>query len=124
MDSELTSEQQALCRRARDLADRAFAERAARWDAGEEYPWENVKDLAAAGFMGMTVPEAFGGGGRPLLDVILVIEEIARACGITGRIVVEGNLGAGGALNAYGSEAQKGRGGAGVRGGGKEGTAS
>src|SRR3989442_11787417 len=57
--------------------------------------------------MGMTVPEAFGGGGRPLLDVILVIEEIARACGITGRIVVEGNLGTVGALNAYGSEAQK-----------------
>ncbi len=107
MDFELTSEQKALCRRARDLADRAFAERAARWDASEEYPWENVKDLAAAGFMGMTVPEAFGGGGRPLLDVILVIEEIARACGITGRIVVEGNLGTVGALNAYGSEAQK-----------------
>src|SRR5207244_1184252 len=107
MDFELTAEQQALRRRARDLADRAFAERAARWDASEEYPWDNVKDLAAAGFMGMTVPEAFGGGGRPLLDVILVIEEIARACGITGRIVVEGNLGTVGALNAYGSEAQK-----------------
>src|SRR5437867_10582844 len=46
MDFELTSEQQALRRRARDLADRAFAERAARWHASEEYPWENVKDLA------------------------------------------------------------------------------
>src|SRR5882762_222923 len=107
MDFELTAEQQALRQRARDLADRAFAERAARWDASEEYPWENVKDLAAAGFMGMTVPEAFGGGGRPLLDVVLVIEEIARACGITGRIVVEGNLGTVGALLAYGTEAQK-----------------
>src|SRR5438105_11867834 len=107
MDFELTAEQQTLRQRARDLADRTFAERAARWDASEEYPWENVKDLAAAGFMGMTVPAAYGGGGRPLLDVILVIEEIARACGITGRIVVEGNLGTVGALNAYGSEAQK-----------------
>src|SRR2546426_7411154 len=107
MDFELTSEQQALCQRARELADRAFAERAERWDASEEYPWENVKDLVTAGFMGMTVPATYGGGGRPLLDVILVIEEIARACGITGRIVVEGNLGTVGALNAYGSEAQK-----------------
>src|SRR5438876_730966 len=89
MDFELTTEQQALRQRARDLADRAFAERAARWDASEEYPWDNVKDLAAAGFMGMTVPTAYGGGERPLLDVILVIEEIARACGITGRIFVE-----------------------------------
>src|SRR2546423_2971344 len=107
MDFELTAEQQALRQRARELADRAFAERAARWDASEEYPWDNVKDLAAAGFMGMTVPAAYGGGERSLLDVVLVIEEIARACGITGRIVVEGNLGTVGALNAYGSEAQK-----------------
>src|SRR3989441_4181678 len=62
MDFELTSEQQALRRRARDLPDRAFAQRAARWDASEEYPWEDVKDLAAARFMGVTVPQALCGG--------------------------------------------------------------
>src|SRR2546423_2559814 len=107
MDFELTAEQQTLRQRARDLADRTFAGRAAGWDASEEYPWDNVKGLAAAGFMGMTVQGALGGGGRPILDVVLVIEEIARACGITGRIVVEGNLGTVGALNAYGTEAQK-----------------
>src|SRR5256885_10674895 len=107
MDFELSGEQLDLRMRTRELADRRFAERAGGWDGSDECPWDNVKDLAAAGFMGMTVPAAYGGGGRPLLDVVLVIEEIARACGITGRIVVEGNLGTVGALNAYGSEAQK-----------------
>jgi alkylation response protein AidB-like acyl-CoA dehydrogenase len=107
MDFELTAEQQALRARARELADTVFAERAAHWDATEEYPWENVKALAGAGFMGMTIPREYGGGDRPLLDVVLVIEEIARACGITGRIVVEGNLGVVGALRSYGTEAQK-----------------
>ncbi len=107
MDYELTAEQEALRVRARELADSVFAERAARWDATEEYPWENVKALAEAGFMGMTIPRAYGGGDRPLLDVVLVIEEIARACGITARIVVEGNLGVVGALRNYGTEAQK-----------------
>jgi alkylation response protein AidB-like acyl-CoA dehydrogenase len=107
MDFELTSEQQALRARARELADGVFVERAARWDDREEYPWDNVKDLVAAGFMGMTIPREYGGGDRPLLDVVLVIEEIARACGVTGRIVVEGNLGVVGALRAYGTEAQK-----------------
>lgn len=107
MDFELTAEQTALRARARELADRVFAERASRWDEREEYPWDNVKDLAAAGFMGMTIPRDYGGGDRPLLDVVLVIEEIARACGVTGRIVVEGNLGVVGALKAYGTEAQK-----------------
>ena len=106
MDLELTAEQQALQRRARDWADGVFAERAARWDESEEYPWENVKALAGAGFMGMTIPREFGGPGRPLLDVILVVEEIARACGVTARIVVEGNLGTVGALRAYGTGAQ------------------
>jgi alkylation response protein AidB-like acyl-CoA dehydrogenase len=107
MDFELTAEQGALRARARELADGVFAERAARWDEREEYPWDNVKDLAVAGFMGMTIPREHGGGDRPLLDVVLVIEEIARACGVTARIVVEGNLGVVGALRAYGTEAQK-----------------
>jgi len=107
MDFELTAEQSALRARARELADGVFAERAARWDDREEYPWDNVKDLVAAGFMGMTIPREYGGGDRPLLDVVLVIEEIARACGVTGRIVVEGNLGVVGALCAYGTDAQK-----------------
>jgi alkylation response protein AidB-like acyl-CoA dehydrogenase len=107
MSFPLTPEQDALRARARELADTVFVERAARWDASEEYPWDNVKDLAAAGFMGMTMPASYGGGERPLLDVVLVIEEIARACGITGRIVVEGNLGVVGALAAYGTETQK-----------------
>src|SRR5205823_8647696 len=107
MDFELTQDQEALRQRARALADSVFAERAARWDDREEYPWDNVKDLVAAGFMGMTIPREHGGGDAPILDVILVIEEIARACGVTARIVVEGNLGVVGALRAYGTEAQK-----------------
>jgi 3-sulfinopropanoyl-CoA desulfinase len=107
MDFELTHEQQELQKKARALADGVFAERAAGYDEREEYPWENVKDLVRAGFMGMTIPKQYGGAERPLIDVILVIEEIARACGITARIVVEGNVGAVGALAAYGTEAQK-----------------
>lgn len=107
MDFELTADQEALRTRARALADSVVAERAARWDAHEEYPWDNVKDLVAAGFMGMTIPREHGGGDRPLLDVVLVIEEIARACGVSARIVVEGNLGVVGALRAYGTPAQQ-----------------
>lgn len=93
--------------RARALADTVFRERAARWDAAEEYPWDNVKDLVRAGFMGLTIPTAYGGPGGSVLDVVLAIEEIARVCGVTARIVVEGSLGVVGALAAYGTEAQK-----------------
>ncbi len=107
MDFELSPEQRDLRALARTLADTRFAPRAAKWDALEEYPWENVKDLVGAGLMGMTVPAEHGGPDRPVLDVVLVVEEIARACGITARIVVEGSLGVVGALTAYGTDAQK-----------------
>ncbi len=93
--------------RARDLADTTFRERAAEIDRTEAYPWENVEALTKAGFMGMAIPEAYGGQGRDYLDTVLVIEEIARACGVTARIVVEANMGAIGAIMAYGSEQQK-----------------
>jgi alkylation response protein AidB-like acyl-CoA dehydrogenase len=107
MDFELTAEQEAFRARVRELADTTFAPRAQKWDATEEYPWENVKDLVAAGLMGMTIPREHGGPDRSVLDVVLAIEEVARACGITGRIVVEGSLGVVGALRAYGTDAQR-----------------
>lgn len=107
MDFALTPAQEALRARARELADGVFRERAARWDAEEAYPWDNVKDLVRAGFMGLTIPRAYGGAGASVLDVLLVVEQIARQCGVTARIVVEGSLGVVGALTAYGTEAHK-----------------
>ena len=103
----LTAEQEAIRARARALADHEFRERAARWDEREEYPWDNVKRLVEAGLMGMTVPAAYGGQGKALLDVVLAIEQVARVCGVTGRILVDSNLGPVGAIVHYGSEAQK-----------------
>src|SRR4029450_13581067 len=107
MDFRLTAEQEALRTRARELADSAFRARAARWDADEEYPWDNVKDLVTPGFMAPPIPKPYGGPGASIIDVLLVVEEIARVCGVTARIVVEGRLGVVGALSAYGSGAQK-----------------
>ena len=73
----------------------------------ESYPWDTVGDLVEAGFMGMTIPAQFGGRGLSYLDAVLVIEQLSRSCGVTGRIVVEANMGAVGAVMAYGSEDQK-----------------
>jgi 3-sulfinopropanoyl-CoA desulfinase len=103
----LTPDQAALQARVRDLADREFRPRAARWDEAEEYPWDNVKRLVDERLMGVAIPEAYGGQGRPLLDVILAIEQVARVCGVTGRLLVDSNLGAVGAIVHYGSEVQK-----------------
>ena len=107
MNFQLSDAQHALRARARALADDVFRGRAARWDANEEYPWDNVAESATAGFMGITVPAEYGGPGGSALDALVVVEEIARACGVTARIVVEGSLGVVGALSAYGTDPQK-----------------
>ena len=107
MRFELTSEQRALQARARELARGPIAARAAEVDRTEAYPWDNIALLTEAGFMGMTVPTAYGGRGASYLDAVLVIEEMAAYCGVTGRIVVEANMGAVGAIMKYGSEPQK-----------------
>ena len=103
----LTSEQRALQADAKALAETHVCARAAEVDRSEEYPWDTVARLVDGGLMGMTIPPEYGGRGLSYFDATLVIEEMARACGVTGRIVVEGNMGAIGAIMQYGSRAQK-----------------
>ena len=104
---ELSDTQKDLQQHARTLALKEFAPRAAEIDRSEAYPWDNVETLVKAGFMGFTLPEEYGGQGLGYLEVLLIVEEIAKVCGVTARIVVEGNMGAIGAIMKYGSEKQK-----------------
>jgi alkylation response protein AidB-like acyl-CoA dehydrogenase len=92
---------------ARAVAEEQIAPHAAKVDRTEQYPWDNVEVLREAGFMGMTVPTKYGGRGASYLDAVLVVEEMAKVCGVTGRIAVEANMGAIGAIMSYGSDAQK-----------------
>ncbi len=103
----LSKAQEELQARARRLACEVIAPRAAEIDRSEAYPWDNVAALREAGFLGMTIPQRYGGQGLGYLEAVLVIEEMAKVCGVTGRIVVEANMGAIGAIMAYGTEAQK-----------------
>ena len=105
--THLAPEETALQARARALADGLVRRRAAEIDRSGEYPWDVVEALTEHGFMGMTIPRAYGGQGRSLLDAVIVVEEMARACTVAARIVVEANMGAIAAVMAYGSEAQK-----------------
>ena len=107
MSFDLTTKQLDLKARARDLAAGIIAKNAAEVDKSEQYPWENVKALKKAGFMGMTIPTELGGPGLNFLDANLVVEEIASYCGPTGRIAVEANMGAISAVVHYGTETQK-----------------
>jgi hypothetical protein len=104
---DLTPAQRALQARASRLAETHMAARAAEIDRTEQYPWDHVARLTEAGFMGMTMPRQWGGQGASYQDAVLVIEAMARHCGVASRIVVEANMGAIGAIMAYGTDEQK-----------------
>jgi alkylation response protein AidB-like acyl-CoA dehydrogenase len=103
----LTDEECALQSRARAFSQQTVRPRAAAIDRDEQYPWDIVKALTDSGFVGMTIPKAYGGQGRSFLDAVLAIEEMAKSCTVTSRIVVETNMGAISTVMAYGTEAQK-----------------
>jgi alkylation response protein AidB-like acyl-CoA dehydrogenase len=107
MDLGLSKDEIALQARARAFAQGVVRPRAAAIDRDEQYPWDIVKALSEAGILGMTLPKALGGKDASFLDAVLVIEEMAKACTVTARIVVETNMGAISTVMAYGSEAQK-----------------
>ena len=107
MTVELSADQRALQARVREFAQDHVRKRARETDQSEQYPWDTVEKMVEAGFFGMTVPTTYGGQGRSYLDAVLLIEEMAKECGVTGRIAVEANMGAISAIMAYGSDEQK-----------------
>ena len=104
---QLSQDQIDFQARARDLAQNVIAPRAAEVDRTEQYPWDNVQALKDAGFIGITIPKELGGQGRSFLDAVILIVEMAKVCGVTGRIAVECNMGAISAVMKYGDDAQR-----------------
>ena len=78
MDFTLPDEYEMLRDSARNFADDHIAPHAADWDAAECYPDELIQKLGQQGFMGILVPEAYGGGGGTHTMFAIVLEELAR----------------------------------------------
>jgi len=102
-----TPDQTELRARAAHFARDKVAPHVAEMDRTNDYPWAIVEGLAREGFMGMTIPAAYGGGGRGLMDMVVVVEELAKVCGTVARIVVDANTAIPKAILEYGTEAQK-----------------
>jgi alkylation response protein AidB-like acyl-CoA dehydrogenase len=72
---------------ARQFAERELAPRAVEIDHEGRFPWENVEALRKYGYLGMNLPEQFGGGGMDMLSHTLVVEEVSRVCASTAVIL-------------------------------------
>ncbi len=107
MDFQLTEQQRMIRDAARDFAQKELAPHAAEWDRNETFPAEAVKKLGELGFMGMNVPEQYGGAGLDMVCYVLAMEEISAACASTGVIMSVNNSLVCWPLETYGTEEQK-----------------
>jgi butyryl-CoA dehydrogenase len=107
MDLDLTEEQTLILRTARDFAQREIAPKAAEIDKSGRWPGEIVARMAELGFLGMAVPQEFGGGGLDTLSYAIAMEEISAACASCGVIMSVNNSLFCDPLVKFGSEKQK-----------------
>ena len=82
LDYLLTEEQQAIQELARTIADEQLRPVAAEYDVSGEFPWPVVRKLADVDLFGILIPEEYGGfGGTMTMNMVLVTEELSKACG-------------------------------------------
>ena len=104
----LTPEQQELRTLAAEVARDVYAPMAAELDADRRpLPDAEVKRLADLGFLGLAIPEQYGGQGGTLMDALIVIEELAKECRPAAFEVFEHNTGPVRVLEFFGTEEQK-----------------
>jgi alkylation response protein AidB-like acyl-CoA dehydrogenase len=90
----LTKQNIDFMERAREVAEKHIRPIAAKHDVEQTYPWAFQKAVKEAGLSGVWIPKEFGGAGGSVLDLCLVVEQFARACG---------GMGVAYAVNALGS---------------------
>jgi len=83
MTDDLTPRQQELVETARALGRDQFLPRASTFDREGRFPTENYDDLRAAGFLGLVIPEKYGGLGADYRTYMRVAAELGRWCGAT-----------------------------------------
>jgi butyryl-CoA dehydrogenase len=107
MDFDLTEEQRLVRDTARDFAAREIAPKAAEIDKSGRWPAEIVAKMGELGFLGMAVPEEYGGAGLDNLSYSLVMEEISAACASCGVIMSVNNSLFCDPIYKFGTDAQK-----------------
>jgi alkylation response protein AidB-like acyl-CoA dehydrogenase len=83
LDYRLSEEQSFIRECAREIADKKIRPISAHCDETGEFPWEVIKALAAADLCGVYIDEKYGGmaGDSPYFNMVLVTEELSKACG-------------------------------------------
>ena len=107
MSYPLTEEQLMIQAMARDFAREVLQPGAAARDVSKEFPRDNLKQMGELGFLGMMVPQEYGGVGLDTVSYVVALMEIAYACASTAVVMSVHNSVVCGPLELFGTEAQK-----------------
>ena len=107
MDFDLTEEQRLIRDTARDFAAREIAPKAAELDKTGRWPSEIIAKMAELGFLGMAIPQEYGGAGMDTVSYALAMEEISAACASCGVIMSVNNSLFCDPVYKFGTDAQK-----------------
>jgi len=87
----MTDEHEMIRKAARDFAQKEIVPIAAEFDETGEFPFETIMKMGAMGFMGIEVPEEYGGTGMDTTAYVLALEEISKADASHGAIMSVNN---------------------------------
>lgn len=103
----LSDEHEMIRQTAHDFAQNEIAPIAAEFDESGEFPLNTIRKMGEMGFMGIEIPEEYGGAGMDTLAYVLALEEICKADAAHGTIMSVNNSLYGYALLRFGTEEQK-----------------
>ena len=92
---------------AKDFAEQYIRPHVMEWDEAQHFPVETMKKLGEQGFLGVLVPEEYGGSGLGYQEYISILTEIGKVCGSIGLSVAAHNSLCTGHILAFGNEEQK-----------------
>lgn len=107
MDFQLNENQVMITQMVRDFVQKEIKPYLNLWDKDEIFPVETLKKMGELGFLGIYIPEEYGGAGFGYAEYATALIEIGKACGGIGLSVAAHNSLCTGHIYYHGSEAQK-----------------
>ncbi len=107
MEFQLNEEQRLIQQTARDFANSELIPFAAEHDRTAEFTATQVRRLGELGFLGMQIPDAYGGSGLDTISYVLAMEEVSRGCAATSVSMTVQNSLVNWPLTQFGTTAQK-----------------
>jgi alkylation response protein AidB-like acyl-CoA dehydrogenase len=107
VEFRFTEEQESIRRTVRDYAETRIKPQVMELDEAQRFPIEIMRELGGMGFLGVLIPEEYGGSGLGYVEYALVIEELSRVDGSIGLSVAAHNSLCTGHIFMAGTEEQR-----------------